>query len=83
MWPQANTEVVHQNSALLRATRTVLAQKLIGWKKPNPLRISLVSYRNAPHIVLRENVAQLQDMIKREINTDKWGKSERASYLRN
>lgn len=50
LWPQANTEVIHQNSALLKATTTALGQKLIGWKKA-ALRISLMAYRNAPHFV--------------------------------
>lgn len=64
-WPQANTGVIHPNSALLKATSTALAQKLIGWKKP-ALRISLMAYRNAPHFVPGPRVTQLQDRTERE-----------------
>lgn len=56
------------NRALLKATSTVLAQKLIGWKKP-ALRISLMAPRNAPHFVPGPHVSQLQDRTERETNT--------------
>lgn len=61
------------NSALLKATSTVLAQKLIGWKKTE-LRIFLMARRNAPHFVPGPHVSQLQDRTERETNT-KTGKT--------
>lgn len=69
LWPQANTEVIHQNTALLKAASTVLAQNLIGWKKA-ALRISLMAYRNAPHFVPGPCVTRLQDRTDRETNTE-------------